>query len=70
MVPPLDIFRVNPDGQLIWKAAADTLEAAKARVKTLMASDTSDYVIYSQRTGHKTLVRNGDPQDQSPISPD
>ncbi|HEY4815923.1 MAG TPA: hypothetical protein VIH67_00735 [Candidatus Acidoferrum sp.] len=55
--PHLDIFRVENDGQLIWRAAAETLEAAHRRVKILMASEPGDYIIYCQETGDKTLVR-------------
>ena len=61
MVPPLDIFRVAPDGQLIWRAAAESLESAQRRVKILMAAHPADYVIYSQKTGHKTIVRSEKP---------
>lgn len=57
MLPPLDIFRVESDGHLLWKAAAETLDAARRRIKILMASEPADYVIYSQQTGHKTLIR-------------
>ena len=61
MIPPLDIFLVVKDGQLIWKAAAADLESAQRRVKLLMGVEPGDYVIYSQKTGHKTLVRAENP---------
>jgi hypothetical protein len=57
MLPPLEIFHVESDGHLLWKAAAETLEAARRCVKILMASEPGDYVIYSQQTGHKTIIR-------------
>lgn len=57
MVPPLDIFRVTPDGQLLWKTTAESLESAHRRVRILMTSEPGEYVIYSQETGHKTIVR-------------
>lgn len=57
MLPPLDIFRVENDGHLVWRAAAETPEAAQRRVRILMASDSGDYVIYSQETGGKTVMR-------------
>ena len=63
MIPPFDIFRVANDGQLIWKAAADNLESAQRRIKLLMGVEPGDYVIYSQKTGHKTLVRSGNPTE-------
>jgi hypothetical protein len=46
---------------LIWKAAADNLESAQRRIKLLMGVEPGDYVIYSQKTGHKTLVRSENP---------
>jgi hypothetical protein len=61
MVPPLDIFRVTSEGQLIWKAAAEDLETAQHRIKLLMAAEPGDYIIYSQKTGNKTLVRSEKP---------
>ena len=58
MLPPLDIFRVASDGHLLWRAAA-----AGRRVRILMASEPGDYVIYSQETGGKTVVRAENRQD-------
>ena len=57
MNPPLDIFRVDSNGNLIWRTTAETLEAARSRVGILMTSEPGDYLIYSQKTGHKTIVR-------------
>jgi hypothetical protein len=69
MIPPLDIFRLESDGQLIWRASADGDDAAQRRVKSLMASEPADYVIYSQETGHKTFVRcKTDAQPSAPPS--
>ena len=61
MVPPFDIFRVTSDGQLIWKAAAEDLETAHRRIKLLMAVEPGDYVIFSQETGHQTVVHHERP---------
>ena len=61
MIPPFDIFRVANDGKLLWKAAAETLESAQHRIKLLMSVEPGDYVIYSQKTGNKTLVRSEHP---------
>lgn len=67
MIPPLDIFRLDSDGQLTWRASAHNPESAQRRVKILMASEPADYVIYSQETGHKTFVRcNTDAQPSFP----
>jgi hypothetical protein len=58
MVPPFDIFRVESDGHLAWKDTAETLDLARLRIKILAVSEGGDYVIYSQETGHKTVVRS------------
>jgi hypothetical protein len=58
MVPPFDIFRVESDGHLVWRDTAKNMDLARLRVKILMTSEPADYVIYSQHTGHKTVVRN------------
>ena len=62
MIPPLDIFRVGPDQQLIWRGAAADLESAHSRIKTLMADEPADYMIFSQQTGHKTLILANSPE--------
>ena len=56
MVPPIDIFRIDSDGQLIWRASADALDSAQRRVRILMTSEPGDYLIYSHETGHKTFI--------------
>jgi hypothetical protein len=37
--PSYDVFKVDEQGQPLWFAAADTLENAKARVRTLIESN-------------------------------
>jgi hypothetical protein len=57
LIPPFDIFRVESDGHLVWKDTAETLDLARLRIKILMVSQPGDYVIYSQQTTHKMVVR-------------
>ena len=57
MIPPFDIFRVETDGHLMWEAVAETLDVARLRIKTLMDSQSGDYVIYGQQTGHKMVIK-------------
>ena len=57
MVPPFDIFRVESDGHLAWKDTGTTFELARLRIKILMVTEPGDYVIYSQETGHKTVIK-------------
>jgi hypothetical protein len=70
MLPPFDIFRIESDGQLIWCAPADTLTSAERRIKILMASTPADYLIFSQETGHKAIVRRKTEATHSPSLPD
>ena len=57
MIPPFDIFRVEIDGHLVWKGAAKTLDVARLRIKILIDSEPADYLIHSQQTGHKIVVK-------------
>jgi len=59
MISPLDVFKVEKDGKLRWLETAETVEAAKARIAVLAAKAPGEYVIYSQKTGHKTVVKTG-----------
>lgn len=62
MIPPLDVFRVEADGHLRWLEAAQTLDAAKARIAALGTISPGEYVIYSQKTGNKTVIKTGKDQ--------
>jgi hypothetical protein len=62
MIAPLDVFKVEKDGTLRWLEVAETLEAAKARIAALGAKSPGEYVIYSQKTGNKTVVKTSKDQ--------
>jgi hypothetical protein len=57
MLPALDIFRVESDGHLVWRSVAESEDSARRRIKILMTTEPADYVIYSQETGTKTVIR-------------
>jgi hypothetical protein len=69
MFPPFDIFRVESDGQLLWQESAQTLALARSRVSVLRLAKRADYVIYSQQSGHSSVVRQNDSQSEHPICP-
>ena len=56
MIPPFDIFRVTQDSQPLWLEPASTLDDAKARVIELGKSRPGEYIIFSQKTGHKISI--------------
>ena len=66
MLAPLDIFLVTDAGGLVWKGAAENFEVAKLNVQKLMESTRGDYIVYSQPTGNKTILK----ADGSVIYPD
>lgn len=57
MPRPLDIFKFESDGSIVWKGTAQTLEIAKLSVKALAAASPGDYLIFSPATGEKTVVQ-------------
>jgi hypothetical protein len=57
MLAPLDIFIKMEDGTYVWKAAADSLELAKSKVKQLAANAPGEYMIFSQTTQNKIIVK-------------
>jgi len=61
MLAPLDIFRME-HGTYVWKAAADSLEIAKSTIKRLATSSPGEYMIFSQTTGNKIVVKDGLPE--------
>ena len=69
MLPPFDIFRIAPDGHLIWRATAENLDSAHRRIRILRAIEPGDYVIFSQETGNKTVIRAQDSLPGEPSSP-
>ena len=56
MLAPLDIFKMQ-DGTYVWKAAADSLELAKSKVEQLAANAPGEYMIFSQTTQNKIIVK-------------
>jgi hypothetical protein len=69
MLPPFDIFRIH-DGELVWQESAESLSLARLRVSMLRLAKPADYLILSQKTGHKTIVRqDGSQGEQHPICP-
>jgi hypothetical protein len=56
MVPPLDIFKIDPRGGVLWCNAAATLETAKAHIQKLAVSSPGNHLILNQKTGQRVSV--------------
>jgi len=52
MIPPLDIFKMDPAGRVRWLEPATDIVAAKERLKAL---GTGRYMVFSQKTGTKVI---------------
>lgn len=61
MIPVFDIFRTEPDGSLRWCEAANSLEAARVRVRQLAGSFPTKYVIVNQETGERVIEGDSPP---------
>jgi hypothetical protein len=64
MIPPFDIFYTDDDGPR-WLESAHTLDDAKLRIQHLGAECPGEYLILSQRTGHKISVTVQQQHEQS-----
>jgi hypothetical protein len=56
MVAPFDVFVHEPDGSLRWCGAFLDLEAAKDKVRELLASSPGKYLILKQSTGENLYI--------------
>ena len=72
MIPPLDIFWVDSYGNVRWFEHAGDFDAAKARLKALGIAIPGRYVVFSERTGHRTVFnvdKRGQLSDVTGIKP-
>jgi len=57
MIAPFDIFKTNQDGSLLWRGEATDLDDAKIRAQKLARLEKTEYIIFSQRTGNRIVVK-------------
>ena len=66
MFHPLDIFKTDPNGQVLGLGGTASLAAVKGRIEELARSSPGEYLIVDQITGHQVCVLLGDhPQASS-----
>ena len=53
---PLDIFRLEPDGSMVWVEAVVDFATGKSRIESISAQRKSEYYIFNVRTGTRTAV--------------
>jgi hypothetical protein len=52
MNAPIDIFRAETNGGVLWTQSAASLEDAKARVQELGMRSPGEYILLNQETGN------------------
>ncbi len=62
MLEPLDIFIKMEDGTYVWKAAADSFTVQRSELAKLATTSPGEYMIFSQTTGNKIVVKDGLPE--------
>ena len=62
---PFDIFRLEPDGAMIWVEAVADFETGKARIESLSTQKEGEYYVFDLRTGSRTAVGVERPQAAS-----
>jgi hypothetical protein len=63
----LDIFKTDPDGQVLWLGGIEGSGAAEGRIKELATSSPGEHLIVDQITEHKVWVMLGDSTPASSI---
>jgi hypothetical protein len=56
MVNPLDIFKSDSDGSVLWRGAAENLAAAKVCIKKWAVSCPGEYLVLNQQTGDQIRI--------------
>jgi hypothetical protein len=57
MFSPLDIFKTDSDGGVLWRGAAEDFVSAKKCIEKLALSAPGEYLILNQRTGKTQRVK-------------
>ena len=57
MFHPLDIFKTDSDGGMLWRAAAEDFVSAKKCIESLALSSPGEYLILNQRTGQRQRMK-------------
>jgi hypothetical protein len=60
MITPFDIFGCDTSNEMLWIEVVADLGIAKARVAALMQAKPCEYLIFSQKTGHKISIKPTD----------
>jgi hypothetical protein len=68
MFYPLDIFKTDSDGGVLWRGAAEDFVSAKKCIEKLAVSAPGEYLILNQQTGQRQRVRVALPDNSAESS--
>jgi hypothetical protein len=54
---PLDIFRIQLKGGVLWIGSAENLEAAKVLIKAESAKEPGDFLVVHLETGQRMEIK-------------
>ena len=57
MAQSLDIFRIQAEGGVRWIGTVESMDAAKALIKTESAKQTGDFLVVNLETGHRMEIK-------------
>jgi hypothetical protein len=57
VITSFGILTLDISNEMLWIEAVADLEIAKARVAELMQARPCEYLIFSQKTGHKISIK-------------
>ena len=60
MSPTFDVFQQDPDGSVVWRGTAASLEEAKAQIEELAANSQYQYFIMNLNTGRKLMIKRNE----------
>jgi hypothetical protein len=60
MTAPIDIFRADANGAVLWIGAAKSVADAKAHIQSQPAVSCGEYLLFNQLTGSTLVLKLND----------
>jgi len=65
MLQPLDIFKTDSDGGVLWRGVAEDFVTATKCIEKLALSSPGEYLIFDQHTGLGRRIRVVSPDNSA-----
>ena len=57
MTAPIDIFRAEANGAVLWVGSAKSVADAKTHIQSQLAISPGEYLLFNQLTGSKLILK-------------